>query len=334
MKRFIFPLIAMVTLQSAFAQSYTVKHYAKHHFGFKQTEETKKKMRAMPHRRVSVTDPIPSMTDLSPSVSLPEDQGTCGSCWSFALTKALRSEYMLNSKHVGVLEFNYLLNNCGSGPKMWGCEGGDFTAAMSFLRDEGPGLNALNPYAEREGKCKHLPVAATAVKYQFIGPTDGRPSFREIAYALGVENHMLVTDVAAGAGNWEDYEGGIYNGCTHGEIDHMINIVGYDCETSVDKNKNCVFDLRGRPINHDGYLILQNNWGEDWGTTALNGHGGYMKSRMYGKRGSLCNEIATDVLYFDVSPSIMPTPSSTPSPIADQKCGRFFCSVACWLPWC
>src|SRR5207302_854503 len=54
---------------------------------------------------------IPGSADISSMVSLPEDQGQCGSCWDFSLTKALRSEYMVNSNDPGVLEFNYLLNN-------------------------------------------------------------------------------------------------------------------------------------------------------------------------------------------------------------------------------
>src|SRR5258708_1228945 len=33
--------------------------------------------------------------DLTPLVSPPEDQGQCGSCWDFSITKALRSALML-----------------------------------------------------------------------------------------------------------------------------------------------------------------------------------------------------------------------------------------------
>lgn len=342
MSRFKMSLFGFMVFMLAFqvqAGSYQVKHYSKKRsFGYKQTPESKAKMKSFKHRELKA-DNIPGSADISALVSLPEDQGTCGSCWSFALTKALRSEYMLQGmKNLGPLEFNYLLNNCGPGPKMYGCQGGDFAAALSFQNNHGPGLNSQNPYIGKTGSCKNLPVSATAVEYAMLGPSNGHPSFRDIAYAIGVEHHMLATDVAAGAGQWQNYSGGIYNGCVQARVDHMINIVGYDCETSVDANGKCVFDSAGRPIKKDGYLLLQNNWGEDWGIKAGNGHGGYMKSRMYDRYGRLCNGIASDVLYFTVevpkppvpSPTVTPTPPAPPA----KKCDKFLCSVMCWLPWC
>lgn len=251
----------------------------------------------------------PGFVDLSQKVSLPEDQGQCGCCWDFALTKALRSEYMLAGFDPGVLEFNFLLNNCGKGPHQWGCNGGDFNAAESFVGGDGPGLNALNPFNAAAGaSCPKQPMKATSVTYLL----KANPTFQDIAQFVGEENHILVVDVDAASGDWEHYSGGIYDGCatneTPGATDHMLNLIGYNCESSVDSSGNCVFDGHGVPINKDGYLLLMNQWGESWGTRATNGHRGYMKTRMYAQDGSHCNNVATDVLYFNVNPSNPPTP--------------------------
>jgi C1A family cysteine protease len=308
---------------------YNTKKYAhKHAKGLKRSETSRKFLKAT--KKVSylhADSVVPGAADISAKVSLPENQAQCGACWDFSLTKALRSAWMVAGKDPGVLEFNYLLNNCGPGPSMYGCNGGDFDAAQSFENGAGPGLNASNPYTQRGGSCANLPVAATAVSYQMLGTGNSGPTFKDLAYATGVQGQMLSIDVAAGSGDWENYSEGIYDGCSGGanQIDHMIDLVGYDCETSKDASGNCSFDASGEPVNGDGYLIVENNWGETWGTQAANGHGGYMKTR-FKVQGQNCNAIATDALQYTISapvpvppvPPVPPTPPTPPTPVVDN----------------
>jgi hypothetical protein len=116
---------------------------------------------------------------------------------------------------------------------------------------------------------------------------------------------MLVVDVAV-CGDWESYSEGIFNEnqCGANSINHIINMVGYNCETSIDKNGNCAFDSNGQPINGDGYLKAMNNWGTSWGED------GYMRTR-WGM-----DAIANTAMYFTVKspPAPIPTPGPTPSP--------------------
>lgn len=314
-----------ITVSAQHVKTYHVKKYRKHAKGFKH--DTNSKFKAFsPHVNfLSDSTPIPAKVDLSPLVSLPEDQGQCGACWDFSLTKALRSEYMIAGKDPGVLEFNYLLNNCGPGPQMGGCHGGSFAAAASFQGSFGPGLNSLNPYVGvSNGQCAGLPVQATALSYSMLGEGGNAPTFKDIAYVVGVGHHMVSIDVAAGAGEWESYASGIYNGCTGGvnDVDHMIDAVGYDCETSIDAHSSCVFDVNGRPANGDGYLLVENNWNETWGVQAGNGHGGYMKTRMYGEDGTHCNAIASNALIFTLS-----APPLDPAPIPQVTHKSWFCKL-------
>ncbi len=249
---------------------------------------------------------LPGKWDLTAKVSPPENQGGCGSCWDFSITKALRSELMLAGKDPGRLAFNYLLNNCGPGDNEYGCGGGDFPAGDNCLNGAGPWLESEDPYRQAEGQCKTgLKVAGTALRWLAVG--DGRtpPTFQQLAQAMfnNGKGHVLSVDVAAGGGSWESYSGGIYNEDGGHSIDHMINCVGYDMQTSVDEQGNAMFNAQGQPINGDGYLILMNNWGTQWG------EGGYMRSR-WGM-----NAVAETAMYFEVEqPAPKPTVSITLAP--------------------
>jgi hypothetical protein len=115
---------------------------------------------------------------------------------------------------------------------------------------------------------------------------------------------MLVVDVAV-CGDWENYSSGIFteNQCGSGSINHIINAVGYDCQTSVDKNGNCAFSPSGEPVNGDGFLKVMNNWGVTWGEA------GYMRTRAH------VDAIADTAMYFTVKAVPTPTPTPTPTPV-------------------
>lgn len=255
---------------------------------------------------------IPASVDLSTIVSLPENQGQCGDCWNFSITKALRSAFMVAGKDPGQLSFNYLLNNCSgvSEAQEYGCNGGDFPAGLGMVSPHGDWLSAGDPYTAQDGSCaKEQTVVASGISWNVVGPGNRPPTFLELANALA-EKHMLSVDVCADD-TWSNYSSGIYgaNSCGASGIDHMINVVGYDCETSKDASGNCVFGPDGNTQNHDGWLLAENNWGESWGIQASNGHGGYMKSRYYS------NALADTAMFFEVS---QPAPIPTPAPISES----------------
>ena len=283
-------LIALVLSVSAHAKdTFTTIEYGQiHSLGLKRDSISLERFKA-DHLSFSVIDTdtvIPGHYDLTDKVSPPEDQGGCGSCWDFSLTKALRSALMLAGKDPGTLAFNYLLNNCGPGPSQGGCGGGDFDAGLSFLNGAGPWLESQDRYTQSEGNCKHgLAVAGTSIDFVTVGSSNKAPSFQELAAAIS-QNHMLSIDVAA-CGKWMNYSTGIYNSNCTG-INHMINGNGYNMETSVDAQGNAVFNAQGEPINGDGYLIVMNNWNTTWGEK------GYMRTRAHK------NQIADTAMYFVV----------------------------------
>lgn len=309
MKYFILSLaVFFVTESHVFADkpTFTVKpSLTKHALGLKRDVLKHKAFKAQAqHENLLLQDAtIPMATDLTAKVSPPENQGGCGSCWDFSITKALRSALMLVDNDPGTLAFNYLLNNCGGAANESGCGGGDFEAGLNMLNGKGPWLETQDPYTQRRGRClSGVKVAGTALTWNVVGDGNSVPTFQELAAAVS-QNHMLSVDVAV-CGQWENYSSGIFNQnqCGARSINHMINMVGYSCETSKDSAGNCSFNAQGQPSNGDGYLLVMNNWGASWGEN------GYMRTR-WG-----VDAIADTAMYFTVTAPPPPIPPVPPTP--------------------
>ncbi|MGZ3652573.1 MAG: C1 family peptidase [Bdellovibrionota bacterium] len=221
-----------------------------------------------------------------------ENQGSCGSCWDFSLTSVLRGTKIMSGKDPGRLSFNYLLN-CDR--QMYGCNGGTFSAASYLDNPRGaPAYGSDGAYTARQSSCVSRSPVASAVRYHMLGSSGGNPSFRDIAYVLGVLHRPVSVDVYANA-KWQSYGGGVFNGCTQARsTNHMVAIEGYDCESSVDSAGNCVFDQNGNLPPGVGTWIVRNSWGKNWG------NGGYMTSKATDRQGQRCNALASSALYFDI----------------------------------
>lgn len=238
---------------------------------------------------------VPSKYSMQGRTGPAEDQGKCGSCWDFALTSALRGALVMAGNDPGPLSFNYLLN-C-TGPQQNGCYGGDFSAA-SFLKHPlgAPSFGADGPYIAKQGRCESAPIVASATDYHFIGSDTSLPSFQDIAYVIGVLHRPVTIDIAVDW-RWDNYSGGLFDGCKNEiprEPNHMVVVEGYDCESSIDNQQNCTFDTKGNLAGGTGTLILRNSWGSDWGEK------GYITVRFSDLTGRRCNSMALTALYFDV----------------------------------
>ncbi len=292
------PLLALATTEEA--ATYTSKTYeVKHPTGLVRTKESAEFLKNA--RRESFTThraPVPGKFSLRGKAGPVEDQGNCGSCWDFALTSALRGAWMAQGQDPGRLSYNYLLN-CAT--TMWGCEGGDFSAADYLLSPKGvPAYGADGKYTATQGKCVIKPAVASTVEYKLLGTNLGNipdaplPTFKDIAYVVGVLKQPVSIDIAVDSA-WQSYYGGVFNGCNSTtELNHMVVVEGYSCEGSVDVEGNCVFDEHGSLPNNVGTWIIRNSWGTSWGDK------GYITMKATDKKGNRCSSVATDALYYNV----------------------------------
>lgn len=173
---------------------------------------------------------------------LPEvrDQGSCGSCWAFAITGALESaEVVQNGKMVG----NYSEQQMVSCDKYsYGCNGG-FMSSADFVVRNGLADEESFPYKAKNLKCKpNLEVKAKAAKYALIGEPNRKPAKKEIQSAL-IKNGPLFVTVLAGGSGWSGATENVTTCRTRGSTNHMVQIVGFD---------------------KTGWWI-KNSWGKEWG---------------------------------------------------------------------
>jgi C1A family cysteine protease len=252
-------------------------------------------LRAAPRKSfVSEKTSIPATFSMKGKTGQIENQGSCGSCWDFSLTSALRGTWAMAGKDSGRLSLNYLLN-CNS--QGYGCWGGSFDAADAFQSPKGaPKYGVDGEYTGSIGSCVEATPVASAIQYYMIGTDGANPSFKDIAYVVGVL-HRPVSIMITADSTLQAYAGGVYNGCSPGDSNggnHLVVIEGYDCESSVDKSGQCVFDKDGNLPAGVGLFIVRNSWGKSWGDN------GYLITKATDENGERCNGIATYALYFEV----------------------------------
>ncbi len=226
---------------------------------------------------------IPNALDLRPQLTQIEDQGKCGSCWAFSLTATNRDGHALGGTDPGRLSQEWLVENS---PEAAGCYGGYFDSANDLITPKGQPLWEACPYQAGSGKCPaDLALAAHITGWRMLGKRGKGPKIRDIETYMARSGKPVSIAVAAGSGPWEHYASGIYNGCTAGPMDHMINIVGWD-------NEGATFDKHGNLPPGKGIWILRNSWGESWGES------GYMRTKMTDVSGKRCNAVAQEAAYF------------------------------------
>lgn len=197
-----------------------------------------------------------------------KNQGSCGSCWAFSAVGSLEG---LNAISKGkLIEFSEQeLVDCARDKDNQGCNGGEMTSALEYVRKNGISTEAEYQYEGRDGRCRKK--SSTLKILDCVVPP--HQDNERLLEALNIEP----VSVAVEAGNYSFmfYRSGIFNSykSTAAKLDHGVLLVGAS-------------GSKGVP-----YWIVKNSWGRGWGQK------GYIYiERTPGKGPSYCG-IAEESVY-------------------------------------
>ena len=210
------------------------------------------------------------------------DQGTCNSCWAFAVTAGLESYTLIknNSPDASLDLSEQVLISCS---KTGNCEdGGLLDVPSDFLRDTGLPLESCYPYTARNGDCgnacKNWPSSAHRIgSWRWIA-TDlvSISTLKAALYHYGPLPAALVV-----YSDFVHYKQGIYSRVSDSKVgEHAVLIVGYN--------------------DNDGCFIAKNSWGTDWGEA------GFFRIAYTEVEGNIkfgMSSIAYESTFFTISPS-------------------------------
>ncbi len=185
-----------------------------------------------------------------------KQQDGCGCCWAFALIGSVESNILLRFGLTADLSEQWLVSCTGLG----GCAVEWPGNAANFLLRNGQHRDPCGGYgAVLESEFPYVAWAAPCgcpyshpyrlADWAFIGDEWGIPTIAQLKQAM-LDHGPICVCVYADA-YFQGYNGGIFNHCSGTEINHTVDLVGWD--------------------DSQGVWFLRNSWGDGWG------EGGYMR---------------------------------------------------------
>jgi len=174
-----------------------------------------------------------------------QNQGNCGSCWTFATAANIEGVWSVAGKAFVSLSEKHVLD-CVRGPSNKGCNGGWMgTAYDYFIKNGAIRSDKYYPYKPKVGTCRKVGGPYAKIKSWAQIPKD----HNQIKAALVKYGPLAVI---VDASTWQNYRGGIFGSrCKASNPNHAVTLVGYG-------SKN------GTPV-----WIIKNSWGTGWG---INGY--------------------------------------------------------------
>lgn len=196
-----------------------------------------------------------------------EDQGLCGSCFTFSTTGSLEGQYCKKNKTLLTLSEQYLVDCYNPGDGSGGCNGGWMDDCYNFInRQKGISKEADYPYVTAQRQCQIKPkINLGTITTNYVENSEAA-----LMAAVATVGPISVA-IDASRYSFQLYSSGIYDDstCTQ-NVDHAVLVVGYGSE------------------NNKDYWIVKNSWGTTWGEK------GYV--RMARNMKNLCG-IATNAMY-------------------------------------
>jgi len=190
-------------------------------------------------------------------VNAVQDQGQCGSCWTFSTIAAIESALAIKTGKLQKFSEQEIVD-CSHGCVKeegqqvcnQGCNGGWMWSALTdIISWKGEELESDYPYTATTDTCKRTSHTAYSPISNYTCLSGPKLANETDMAAFTAANGPL--SIAMDAGILQSYTSGIIDpasgDCSKTELDHAILIVGYGTEGA-------------KP-----FWIVRNSWGESWG---------------------------------------------------------------------
>lgn len=198
------------------------------------------------------------------AVTAVKNQGTCGACWAFAAAELIESAYSIKHNVTAPSLAVQELIDCSD--KNYGCKGGDICLALDWVKVKGITTEQVYPLTDKDGVCQQVSPEAEVVKIIDFSCPSYVSNENAILDLLATRGPV---SVAVDASTWNNYVGGIIRFHCEDNINHAVQIVGYD--------------LTG-PVP---YYIVRNSWGTGFGLD------GYIYIKIGGNLCGIAQEVSS-----------------------------------------
>eukprot|EP01134_Creolimax_fragrantissima_P001833 CFRG1833T1 len=249
--------------------------------GYKPVTAAERESIGKPYPMPSTNERLPTTVDWRRTgcVSPVKDQGACGSCWAFSAAQTIESHWFLTTGQPVQLSEQQLVDciwdkKYGSS----GCDGGDETMAMQYVKDAGGIVReGQYVYTMQDGLCKipkdeQVDSPAARVSNVILIPTGDEETLK---HAVANKGPVSIA-YDASRPTMTFYSEGVYFDklCSSTELDHAVMVVGYGTEDGQD------------------YWLVKNSWSTYWGDM------GYFK--LARNRNNHCG-VATSASYPEIA---------------------------------
>jgi C1A family cysteine protease len=203
--------------------------------------------------------------DHTPHMRPVRDQGSCGSCWSFATMGTVEGNWNLGhtNKLHDHLSTQHLVD-CDTSNN--GCDGGWYSGALKFLTKKKAFYEKTYPYTAVKGKCKVIRTTTSPVQLKGYAWSNNE-NYQDDTNWVSLLNKGPIAVAIDATQDLQNYSSGIWNGTCSSEVNHAVIIVGYGVDSS----------------SSTGFYIVRNSWSEQWGEN------GYVRVQDNDSNNQSCN---------------------------------------------
>jgi len=182
-----------------------------------------------------------------------QNQGQCGSCWTFSASGAISSARAIKYDTAPVDYSEQQIVDCDKTGN--GCSGGLMDLAFVYVMTSPLELSTDYPYTAANGTCQYNASKGSGAIIGYLNVPKNMNSKNRIdtgPMKNALKKGPVSVGVAASSTAFQNYSGGILGKGCGTQVDHGILAVGW-----------------GKNSAGHAYLLVKNQWGTNWGTNGF-----------------------------------------------------------------